>query len=834
VTAGGADDERQVLHDLRILDLSRWVAGEFATRMLADFGADVVKIEKPGEGSLTRHRGPFPGDLHDPEVSALFLHLNTNKRSVVLDLTDPTDRDRLFSLVAGADALVESFRPGQLERLGLGPDVLLEVNPRLVITRISAFGQTGPYRDREATGLVLQAAGGPMSATGRAERAPLRKPGHLEQYTIGRTAAEATLAGLWSAGRTGRGSLIDVAGQEVLLTSADRRAAFLLTAAYSDVDAPRGVRSAHRGGATFTGPYRACDGFVMVYVTNAAFWNRFVRLVGADDDAFLAKYLDRTTLGDRRPEFDAYVSSWFAERPKMAIMEEAEAARIPLTAFLTVGEVRSHPHFRERGIFVEVRHPRAGTLEHVGAPWRMANGYRLRRPAPLLGEHTREILDHESSPKPGVRIQAGATHRTTQPLEGIRVVDLTVVWSGPGATALLGDLGAEVIRVEGNNRLSRQASAHTTSKSIAHMPYYASVYANRIPEPRPYDRSANFNWHARNKRAVCMNLETPEGRVAMRKLIAISDVFVENNSKGVLEKLGLHHEELLELNPRLVIVRMPPLGLSGPLSDYLGYGPNFNSLVGLAAMDGYEGEAADSGGDNYHMDEAAPAGVAFAVLAALWDREATGRGGLIEFAQAENVMQDIGEHFLDHQLNGREPAIMGNANSEVFQDVLPVAEPDRWIAVSVRSDDDWAALCHVLAADELVNLGASAELRAANRAQLVTGLAELSRRRGSDELVDALQAARVPSGEVMTERRLLADPHLAAREWFAERSHPAVGTYRYPGQPWRATGFDTVFGRPFPSFGEDNNYVYRELLGYDEPTYRSLVERGLVTDDQRA
>src|SRR5690606_19193980 len=166
----------QALSGLRVLDLSRWVAGEYATKLFADFGADVVKVEKPGEGSLTRAWGPFPGDVPDPERSALFLHLNTNKRSVALDLRADADREVLLGLVARADALVEAFRPGHLERLGLGPDVLRDLNPRLVITRISAFGQTGPWRDREASGLVLQAAGGPMHATGQADRAPLRKP----------------------------------------------------------------------------------------------------------------------------------------------------------------------------------------------------------------------------------------------------------------------------------------------------------------------------------------------------------------------------------------------------------------------------------------------------------------------------------------------------------------------------------------------------------------------------------------------------------------------------------------------------------------------------------
>jgi crotonobetainyl-CoA:carnitine CoA-transferase CaiB-like acyl-CoA transferase len=388
----------QVLTGLRILDLSRWIAGEFATRTLADFGADVVKIEKPNEGSLTRRRGPFPGDVPDPEASALFLHLNTNKRSVALDLHDPEGRSALLRLVEDADALVESFRPGHLERLGLGPAVLQTANPRLVITRITAFGQTGPYRDREATGLVLQAAGGPMSATGSADGAPLRKPGHLEQYTIGRSAAQATMAGLIQARRTATGSVIDVSGQEALLASADRRSAYLLTAAYSGVNAPRGVRSAHRGGATFTGPYRTSDGFVMVYVTNAAFWNRFVELVGAEDEAFRAQYLDRTMLGDERPAFDDYVRRWFSSRLKVAVMEAAEAARIPITAFLTVGEVRNHPHFRERGLFVTVPHPHAGPLEHVGAPWRMAGGFQLRRPAPLLGEHTSELLELDGAP----------------------------------------------------------------------------------------------------------------------------------------------------------------------------------------------------------------------------------------------------------------------------------------------------------------------------------------------------------------------------------------------------------------------------------------------------
>lgn len=420
------------------------------------------------------------------------------------------------------------------------------------------------------------------------------------------------------------------------------------------------------------------------------------------------------------------------------------------------------------------------------------------------------------------------------PLDGVRVVDLTVVWSGPGATAMLGDLGAEVIRLEGNNRASRQVSAKTTKELIASTGYHGGTYPDKDPGERPYERTALFNWHSRNKLAVCANLETPEGNAAALELLKISDVLVENNSNGTLEKLGLGHEELLALNPRLIVVRMPPMGMTGPMSDYLGYGPNFNSLVGIAAMDGYEGEEPDSAGENYHMDEAAPAGVAFAVMAALWDRERTGLGGLIEFPQAEAVMAEIGEFVLDYQMNDRNPEVLGNTDLHMLQDVFLSADEDRWLAVSVRDDRDWAAMADLVDPEGLAGMGESAALRAENSAAIRAVLAGWCRTRPAEHAVQELQDVGVPAGEVMSEARLLADPHLAARSWFQERSHPSVGTHRYPGHPWRAEGFDLAFGRAVPGFGEDNEYVYRELLGYSAEQYADLVQRGLVTDYQIA
>jgi crotonobetainyl-CoA:carnitine CoA-transferase CaiB-like acyl-CoA transferase len=234
------------------------------------------------------------------------------------------------------------------------------------------------------------------------------------------------------------------------------------------------------------------------------------------------------------------------------------------------------------------------------------------------------------------------------------------------------------------------------------------------------------------------------------------------------------------------------------------------------------------------MDEATPPAVAFAVMAALWDRARTGRGGLVEFAQAENVMQDIGEFVLDPQLTGRVPAILGNTDPHLLQDVFACAGEDRWVAISIRDDADWAALRSVVGPVGWWPDGASADLRRRHSARLRAALAAWVAPRECPAVVEALVAARVPAGEVMTERSLLADPHLTDRGWFVTRSHPAVGTHRYPGHPWRATGFPTVFGRPVPSFGEDNEYVYRTLLGYPPERYTDLVRRRLVTTEQFA
>ncbi|MCU1614607.1 MAG: bbsF 1 [Frankiales bacterium] len=415
------------------------------------------------------------------------------------------------------------------------------------------------------------------------------------------------------------------------------------------------------------------------------------------------------------------------------------------------------------------------------------------------------------------------TDAVSLPLSGVRVIDLTVVWSGPGGTALLGDLGAEVIRVEDVHRSSRNISSKISRETAGKFRYHQSTFADGDPGDRPYDRCAIFNWHARNKLSVTMSLGEEAGKEAFLDLVAVSDLVIENNSPGVMEKLGLDYQTLAARNDRIVVVRMPPLGMSGPLSSYLGYGPNFNSLVGIAAMDGYEGEDPTTAGENYHMDEAAPGGVAFAAMAALWDREHTGRGQMIEFAQAENLLLEMGEYILDYQVNDRVPPIRGTSDPLLLQGVLATRDEDRWVVVSIRDGTEWKAVARIIGRDDL-----AFDDWPSRSAELLGAVEAWTRTQDAATVMSVLQAEGLPASEVMSETRLLADPHLESRQWFRTRSHPAIGTHRYLGHPWRVDAYDLAWGRPVPGFGEDNAYVYRDLLGYSEERYQELIASGMV------
>lgn len=380
------------LSDLTVLDLTHHVAGPYCTKLLATYGAEVIKIERLGSGDPSRRAGPFPGDTPHLETSGLFLHLNTNKRSVALDLKHPRGQALIREMVKQVDVVVENFSPRVLTSLGLSYAELEPLNPGLIMTSISNFGQTGPYRDWKAQDMVIYAMGGAMNITGLPEREPLRLAMNLMAYQGGNVAAAATMTGVLGARRLGVGQHIDVSLFEVHAGSIDRRTTSLVGYQYTG---DPGYREAAIGIGVYPSGVIPCkDGYIQTLIFPHV-WERLLAAMGMpelNDDPRFADPIERMQQ-DNRPEFMAIFEDWLQRNTRYEAMTKMQAERVPLTAVNPPSAVLQDPHFRERGYFVEVDHPQAGRLPYTREPFRMAaSAAEPVRRAPLLGEHTDTVL----------------------------------------------------------------------------------------------------------------------------------------------------------------------------------------------------------------------------------------------------------------------------------------------------------------------------------------------------------------------------------------------------------------------------------------------------------
>jgi crotonobetainyl-CoA:carnitine CoA-transferase CaiB-like acyl-CoA transferase len=383
------------LADITVLDLTHHIAGPYCTKLLATYGAKVIKIERPGQGDPARQAGPFPGDTPHPEKSGLFLHLNTNKQSVTINLQHAQGQDLVRQLAQQVDVVVENFSPRVLPALGLDYDALKARNPRLIMTSISNFGQTGPYRDWKAQDIVIYAMGGAMNITGLPEREPLRLALNLMAYQGGNMAATATMTGVLGARWHGIGQHIDVSLFEVHAGDIDRRMTSLL--GYAHTGDPGYREEAIGIGVYPTGVIPCQDGYIQTLLF-PAMWDRLLAAMGMpelNDDPRFADPIDRLDQ-EKRPEFMAIFQAWLNQHPRYEAMAKMQAERVPLTALNPPSAVLNDPHFRERGYFVEVDHPEAGPLPYTREPFRMmaSPAVPVQR-APLLGEHTDTVLQHD-------------------------------------------------------------------------------------------------------------------------------------------------------------------------------------------------------------------------------------------------------------------------------------------------------------------------------------------------------------------------------------------------------------------------------------------------------
>jgi crotonobetainyl-CoA:carnitine CoA-transferase CaiB-like acyl-CoA transferase len=378
----------QPLSDVRILDLTRYIAGPFCTKLFADYGADVIKVERPGEGDPARTLGPFHEDDPHPEKSGLFLYLNTNKRSITLNLKTQTGKRIFKDLVKDVDILVESFSPHVMPGLGLDYETLEKINPGLVMTSISNFGQTGPYRDFKASELIIYAMGGAMCTTGVGDCEPVKKAMNVIQYQGGNMAASATMIAFFGAKAQGTGQRVDVSLMETQMGAIDRRMSELLAYEYNQELTPRmdiaGLLQYPYG------IFPCADGYVDV-AGGFMFLNRIERVLKIP---IMETYggINQFDVNRREEFFTSIWYPWIMERTRKEIVETCQAERVISGPINTTEDLFKEPQFRERGFWAEAEHPVVGKLTYPGRPALCSElPWEIRSPAPLLGEHNEEV-----------------------------------------------------------------------------------------------------------------------------------------------------------------------------------------------------------------------------------------------------------------------------------------------------------------------------------------------------------------------------------------------------------------------------------------------------------
>lgn len=418
------------------------------------------------------------------------------------------------------------------------------------------------------------------------------------------------------------------------------------------------------------------------------------------------------------------------------------------------------------------------------------------------------------------------------PLEGVRVIELSYGFAGPAAGQELGDLGAEVILLESLSRIRGLPKNYYREPSYL----WVDAYVDKNTGEHPFNRGTSFGGGSRgrrrNKRHMTIELEKAKGKELFKRLIKVSDVFLENNGTELMEKLGFTYDVLSKVNPRLIMMRMPAWGNTGPYAYYKGWGEHLESSLGHDTLRGYPDIGLTGNSTVYLGDSAAPIVANFAVMIALHHRNKTGKGQLIELSQYENVLPIFTEALMDYSMNQRVQGTIGNRD---IHGAAPCGcyrckGDDKWVNITITSDEEWQGFCQVLGNSSWTKDERFADClsRYQNQDELDKLVESWTQQHDNYEVFHLLQKAGVPAGPVMNERDVYNDPHIKSRDWFTELTVTDCGTHLYPGQWFKMPRTPLTVRMPAPSFGQDNEYVYKQIIGVSDEEYVELEKEGHI------
>ncbi len=788
------------LAHLRVVELGD-VPAAYAGRLLADLGADVIKVEPP-DGAPERKLPPFAGGGgEERERSLTFIHANTNKRSLVLNLSSVTDRDLFAKLLLSADVFIEATPLGCLESWGFTDAWLEKHCPTLVTVSMTPFGRTGPYRHYKGSDAINNGAGGFLYSQGDDQRGPCTAPSHQAYQVAGCVAATLAVAGVRHKRRSGMGQRLDVSLQEALtFTNSSSIARYTLE-----------NRLGSRPGAkTYAGAvtniYRCKDGRYVHFTANLPhMWRELTQNWMPDTILSEPQWEEAAFRDSRSEEASAVVAEFISGFTAGEFVAEAQRRHLSAAPLNTVGEFVDGEQLAARDWLQEIEHPVIGRYRAPGFPMRLSRTpMRIRRPAPLLDQHRQEVLadlEQDREPVPPPQPQADASDAM---LSEVRMVDLTQQFAGPLGTEILGYYGAEVLKVESNTVASRGRSGAT------------HVDMNRA------------------KLGCTLNLRHDQGKELMRRLVGRSQVVVENFSVGVMERLGFDYESLSKLNPGIIQVSMPGWGREGPLRSWVAWGWQLLAYTGLMRLWGYPESPMRARCKIAWPDRVGAITMALGVAATIEHQERTGEGQFIEAAMLEAQGAMMGPAILDYTVNGNEWNTLG------YREILgepyapygcyPSAGNDDWIIIACETDEDWRAMVGVIGIETWAGdvRFADQEGRRQHRDELDGKLTEWTRTQTSRQAFRRLQEVGVAAGIPMSGEDLYYDPHLRERGHIVEIDEPPWGRVTHHGLPGIPSRSKASAAFPAPWIGAHNAYVLGELLGLSEEEITALEEADAV------
>ena len=779
--------DQPALAGVKVIDATSTAAGQFCGRLFADYGAEVILVERPA-GAATRLEGPF-----DDEGSLLFRHLNQGKAGFTWrqgDAASERDLDRLL-------------RESDIVLVDAGDPIAARADDKIVC-RVSDFGEHGPYSGWRGGEIVHQALSGVMFTTGAQDREPLYGVGRRTAYACGATAYISCLAALIWRDRTGESQAVEAITAEATAAMAQN---LVTQYSYSRTYASR------RQYPGMLAQLKCRDGWLVLFALRG--WPAICRIFDspglADDPRFSGVAALRRNWGDAV----AILREKARGRSVEELIEQLQQAKVSSARIPTLPELIETPQYVGRGMF---RADGDGKLASLGPVFRTRSPHRAPAPAPEPGGHagfqTKSLERRSSLPAPAIADRL--------PLQGLRVLDFTQAWAGPMSARALAFLGAEVIKIENGARLDSWRGPAVGVNDPA-------SYPDRQGGERPYDRNALFNTQNHDKKSICLDLKSPGGQDIARRLAAKCDVVLANFSPHALSKLGLGYEALARDNPKLVMVEMPAFGNDGPWSSHVGMGKTMEAAAGMASLIGYgDGEPVLTG--PAYLDPIGGLHGASAVLTALAERNRTGLGQYVEVAQVEAAMHWIGEYILETGRTGEVFRADGNRRPDMApHDAFPCAGDDQWMVIACPDDETWSRLVAATGVSDLADAKFSTLAgRLAHADAVKVALNTWTRGRNKHEATDLLQAAGVPAAPVNSGADVWRDPFLRSRGFIQELTHPAAGTAEYPGLAYRLSLTPGAIRTPAPCFAEHTHDVLGSLLGLSRAEIDALVETGAV------